>query len=81
MNVFYLCQSLNKIAKHCIKDNANIFILFRQNHINPLESFHECHISGDTPFKEFHKLCICAWKKEYGFLVINLWGKINSERY
>ena len=31
VNVFYLCQSLHKIAKHCIRENANIFILFKQD--------------------------------------------------
>src|SRR2546426_11456082 len=31
VNVFYLCQSLHKIAKHCIRDNANTFILFHQD--------------------------------------------------
>ena len=29
VNVFYLEQSLHKIAKHCIRENANIFILFK----------------------------------------------------
>jgi len=31
VNVFYLCQSLHKIQKHCIRDNANVFILFHQD--------------------------------------------------
>jgi len=31
VNVFYLCQSLFKIEKHCIRDNANVFILFNQD--------------------------------------------------
>src|SRR6266496_171294 len=30
VNVFYLVQSLHAIAKHCIRQNANIFILFHQ---------------------------------------------------
>jgi len=80
VNVFYLCQSLNKIPKHCIKDNANIFILFKQQD-KTLKYFHESYISGDMPFKKFQKLCKHAWSKEYGFLVINLWGKIDTERY
>ena len=31
VNVFYLVQSLHKIAKHCIRENANISILFKQD--------------------------------------------------
>ena len=80
VNVFYLCQSLNKIAKHCIKDNANIFILFKQ-HEKTLKYFHECHISGDMLYKEFQQLCKLAWKEEHGFVVINLWDKIDAGRY
>ena len=38
---FYLCQSLHKIAKHCIRENANMFILFKQD---------------DKTMKYFHKL-------------------------
>ena len=34
VNVFYLCQSLHKLAKHCIRDNANVFILFHQDEKN-----------------------------------------------
>ena len=31
VSVFYLSQSLHKIAKHCLKENANMFILFKQD--------------------------------------------------
>ena len=56
INVFYLCQSLNKIAKHCIKDNANIFIFVKQND-KTLKYFYESHISGDMDLKEFKSFC------------------------
>ena len=80
VNVFYLCQSLYKIAKHCIRDNANIFILFHQDG-KTLKYFHETHISGDMDFKEFRSFCDDAWSKEYGFVVINLWEKSYCGRY
>ena len=50
VNVFYLCQSLHKIAKHCIRDNANVFILFHQDD-KTLKYFHETHVSGDMDSK------------------------------
>ena len=50
VNVFYLVQSLHKIAKHCIRENANIFILSKQDD-KTLKYFHETHISGDMDFK------------------------------
>ena len=62
VNVFYLCQSLHKIAKHCIRDNANVFILFHQDD-KALKYFYEMHISGDMEFKEFKQFCHNGWNK------------------
>ena len=80
VNVFYLCQSLHKIQKHCIRDNANVFILFHQDE-KTLKYFHETHISGDMDFKEFKAFCDEAWSKKHGFVVINLWEEAHCGRY
>jgi len=80
VNVFYLVQSLHKIAKHCIRDNANVFILFKQDN-KTLKYFHEMHISGDMEFKEFTKFCVRAWSKKHGFVVINKWEEPYCGRY
>ena len=79
-SVFYLCQSLFKIAKHCIRDNANIFILFRQND-HTLKYFHNDVISGDMEFKEFKSFCDKCWSNKHGFAVINLWEDPYCGRY
>jgi hypothetical protein len=80
VNVFYLCQSLHKIAKHCIRENANIFILFRQDD-KTLKYFHETHVSGDMDFCEFKQFCDGAWSKKHGFVVINIWDDGYCGRY
>jgi len=80
VNVFYLCQSIHKIAKHCIRENANIFILFRQDD-KTLKYFHETHISGDMNFVEFKEFCDRAWSKKHGFIVINIWEQPYCGRY
>jgi Cdc6-like AAA superfamily ATPase len=80
VSVFYLCQSLHKIAKHCIRENANIFILFKQDD-KTLKYFHETHISGDLGFKEFKLFCDRAWSKKHGFVVINIWDDVYCGRY
>jgi len=80
VNVFYLCQSLHKIAKHCIRENANTFILFKQDD-KTLKYFHETHISGDMDFKEFKQFCDGAWSKKHGFVVINIWDDAYCGRY
>ena len=72
VSVFYLCQSLHKIAKHCIRENANMFILFKQDD-KTLKYFHETHISGDMDFPEFKHFCDAAWSRKHGFVVINIW--------
>jgi hypothetical protein len=80
VNVFYLCQSLHKIAKHCIRENANIFILFRQDD-KTLKYFHDTHISGDMSFVEFKEFCDGAWSKKHGFMVVNIWEQPYCGRY
>lgn len=80
VNVFYLCQSLLKISKHCIRDNANIFILFHQD-VKTLKYFHEMHVSGDMDFKEFKAFCDNCWREKHGYAVINLWEESYCGRY
>lgn len=80
VNVFYLVQSLHKIAKHCVRENANTFILFHQDD-KTLKYFHETHLSGDMDFKEFKTFCDNAWQTKHGFAVINLWEDSYCGRY
>ena len=61
VNIFYLCQSLHK---HCIRENANVFILFHQDD-KTMKYFHETHISGDMDFKEFKKFYDSACGKKF----------------
>ena len=80
VNVFYLVQSVHKIAKHCIRENANVFILFRQDD-KTLKYFHETHISGDMDFAEFKLFCDRAFSKKHGFVVVNIWDDAYCGRY
>ena len=80
VNVFYLCQSLHQLKKHGIRQNANIFILFKQDK-KTLKYFYETHISGDMIFEEFDKICDKAWESRHGYIVINLWEDPECGRY
>ena len=80
INVFYLCQSVFKVGKHCIRDNANMFILFNQ-HADTLKSFHERYISGDMKLDEFKAFCDNCWREKHGYAVINLWEEPYCGRY
>ena len=80
VNMFYLCQSLHQLPKHGIRQNANIFILFKQDQ-KTLKYFHETNISIDMDFDEFKTFCEKAWRQKYGFVVINLWEYPYFGRY
>ena len=79
-NAFYLCQSLHQVKKHGIRQNANIFVLFRQDN-KTLKYFFETEISEDMNFEEFEKFCSEAWNKEHGYIVVNLWEKPEVGKY
>src|SRR5271165_6433631 len=79
VSCFYLVQSLHRIAKHCIRDNCNVFILFHQDD-KTLKYFYETHIC-DMSWDEFRKFCCTAWKKKHGFITINLFDEPQSGRY
>jgi ABC-type cobalamin/Fe3+-siderophores transport system ATPase subunit len=69
-SVFYLSQSFYKVAKHCIRDNVNLYIIFKQNNKN-LESFYKDQVDPDMKFDEFKEFCNKAWCKEHGYVMIN----------
>lgn len=79
-NVFYLCQSLNAVKKHGIRENVNVFIMFRLNE-KTLKSFYESHVSSDMAFDEFKTFCENSWKNKHGYVVINLWSEPDDKKY
>ena len=80
INVFYLCQSFHKLKKHGIRQNANIFALFRQDR-KTLKYFYDTEISSDMSFDEFKQFCDKAWINDSGYVIINLWEKPECGRY
>lgn len=77
---FYLCQSYCRVPKHLIRDNANLIILFKQDHLNT-KKIYEDHVGSDMDFKTFLKICQKCWVTNYGFLVIDKDRDINDGRY
>lgn len=78
---FYLCQSYFRIPKQCIRDNANIIILFNQD-VKNLRAIHDTFVSGDMDFAEFRKFfseCMTACK--HAFAVIDLTREANNGKY
>jgi hypothetical protein len=79
-HTFYLCQSLHKLAKHCIRQNTNLFILFRQD-AKTVKYFWETEVSNDMKLEEFQKFCKKSWGKKHGFVIINLEKEPDDGRY
>jgi hypothetical protein len=68
------------IPKHSISDNANVFILFRQDE-KTLKYFYAMHASSDMEFKELKSFCDEAWNDKHGYVVVNLCEEACSGKY
>lgn len=79
-NVFYLCQSLYKLPKHGIRENANVYVLFPLN-LKTLKSFYDEYVGNDMDYNEFKNFCKKAWRKNYGYVVINTWSTPKEYKY
>lgn len=77
---FYLCQTYTHIPKHLIRDNANLFIVFKQDDLN-LKHIYNDHVNSDMSFEVFREVCAKCWKDAYGFLVINKDSPLDNGRY
>lgn len=78
--MIYLAQTFTKIPKHLIRDNANVFVLFKQDMKN-LRNFYNDNIA-DIKFKDFVNMCKHCWSVDkYGYIVINMECNTNNGRY
>jgi len=70
VDIFYLCQSYAHIDKHCIREQANLLILFKMDNLN-LRHIYDDHVSGEMSWNNFKSMCNKCWNTEkYGFLSI-----------
>lgn len=82
LDSFYLAQTYTRIPKHLIRDNANFFILFKQDDTNIRHIYNDCAISCDMSLDDFRYLCGQCWNSsKYNFLVIDLDCEKNKGRY
>ena len=76
----YLCQTYSRIPKHWVCDNANFWVIFRQDEIN-LKHIYDDHVNTDMPFSQFRDLCATCWRDKYRILVIDKDSEKFSGRY
>lgn len=81
VDVFFLSQTLSRIQKQMLRDNANVVVLFRQDEINLRHAYDE-YVCCDMKFNEFKEFCNQCWKNDkYGFAVICTDFDRDSGRY
>ena len=80
VDCFYLAQNYFKLPRQTIRENANFICLFPQD-LKNLNHIFEDHVGSDLTTEEFRQLCKTAWKKEHGFVIIDLSSKTHNGKY
>ena len=75
---FYLDQNYFKLPRQTVRENANFICLFPQD-LKNLNHIFDDHVGSDMTEEEFRQLCKAAWKKQHGFVIIDLRSK-NTQR-
>ena len=79
-DTFYLCQTYSSIPKQLIRDNANLLIIFKQDHTN-LKHIYDDHVNVDMSFSLFKNICSYCWRENFGLIVLDKDSPLNSGRY
>ena len=74
VDCFYLAQNYFKPPRHTIRENPNFICLFPQD-LKNLNHIFDDHEGSDMTKEEFRQLCKTAWKKQHGFVIIDLSSK------
>ena len=80
VDCFYLAQNYFKLPRQTIRENANFICLFPQD-LKNLNHIFDDHFGSDMTKEEFRQLCKTAWKKQHGFVIIDLSSKKHDGKY
>lgn len=62
----YLSQTYSKIPKQLMRDNSNVFIIFKQDEINLKHIYNE-HVNSKISWPEFKVIYSNIWTEPYVF--------------
>ena len=80
IDIYYISQSYFHLPKNTIRNNSNIFILFKQTLRDIILLFHD--VAGlDMKLDEWKQLCRKAWENDFDYLQIDRFAKIGNGRY
>ena len=77
---FYLAQTYSKVPKQLVRDNVNFLCIYKQDKTN-LQHLYDEFISCDMTYDTFMKICRSCWKKDFGFITVDLTRKLNNGKY
>ena len=80
VDCFYLAQNYFKLPRQSIREDANFICLFPQD-LKNLNHIFEGHVGSDMTREEFRQICKVAWKKQHGFVIIDLSSKKHNGKY
>jgi hypothetical protein len=82
IDIFYIAQSYFRLPRQTIRENANLFIFFRQCKKNLCHIFYDhCAADGIT-YDTFSKFCNNVWNEsKHNFVVIDLTRPVDYGKY
>ena len=80
IDIYYTSQSYFLLPKITIRNNSNIFVLFKQTIRDIILLFHDIAVL-DINLKEWKQLCRKAWENDYENLQIDRFAKIGEGSY
>ena len=82
IDIFYIAQSYFRLPRQTVRENANLFIFFRQCKKNLSHIFQDHSAADGISFKTFTKFCSDVWNQsKHNFVVIDLTRPVDSGKY
>lgn len=77
----YLSQNYFMLPRRTIRENANLFILFKQD-LKNMNFLYSDHVASDMSKEEFREFCRQVWSsKEHSFITIDMSSDPNNGKY
>ena len=76
-SVFLLTQSIGRVPRHLIRENANFLICFK---LDPLSQqlIYRDYLQGEITYTQFCRVCSLIFEKPFNFLCLDLTRDINK---
>ena len=79
IDCFYISQNYFKLPRQTIRENTNLFFIFKQDQRN-VNLIYQDHCN-DISKEDFSLLCRNSWSEKYGFVTIDNTKSVNEGKY